>query len=205
MMTPGLALRVETIAIAAVASLPGDQRGVDGALLVWLNEVRHPALDRFFEVVTWAGSLVVLLPLAIAILVFLACRQRAWDAGLLGLGFGGTTTTTYAVKRLVERPRPDLFPSLVPMPADFSFPSGHTAQITALALCLTIIVCRHHAAIRCGTATALAVLITGLVGFSRLYLQVHYLSDVVAGALLALFWVGGARWVLRRMLPSASR
>lgn len=91
------------------------------------------------------------------------------------------------------------------MPADFSFPSGHTAQITALALCLTIIVCRHHAAIRCGTATALAVLIAGLVGFSRLYLQVHYLSDVIAGAMLALFWVGGARWVLRRMLPSASR
>ena len=51
----------------------------------------------------------------------------------------------------------------------------------------------------------MAVLITGLVGFSRLYLQVHYLSDVIAGALLALFWVGGTRCVLRHMLASASR
>ncbi len=161
MKTQGIALRVETIVISGAASLPGDRRGVDEALLLWLNEVRHPVLDRFFEILTWTGTLVVLLPLAIAIRVFLVCRQSAWEAGSLGLRFGGATNITCAVKRLVQRPRPDLSPPLVPMPADFAFPSGHTAQISAFALCLTIIARRHHAAMRCGTGRVFAPVSSG--------------------------------------------
>ena len=163
-----------------------------------MNAQRHPSLDGFLTAVTWAGSLYVLLPLSMAISAFLLFRKRRQDAKLLGLGFGGAALAANWIKWLVERPRPDLFPPLVPMPPDFSFPSGHTAQITAFVCCLAIIGGRHRAAPFGSVAKALAVSIAGLVGISRLYLQMHFLSDVLAGALLSLLWVGGLRWMLGR-------
>jgi undecaprenyl-diphosphatase len=190
-------------AINATLSLPTGLQGIDEALLVWMNALRHPLLDRLFGVVTWAGSLYVLLPLSMAVLAFMLVRKRWPEAELFGLGFGGAVMATNGIKWLVGRPRPDLFPSLVPMPPDFSFPSGHTAQITAFACCLSIIASRCRGAPFGSTVTALAALITGLVGFSRLYLQVHFLSDVLAGALLSLLWVGSIQWILGRTSPPA--
>lgn len=169
-----------------------------------MNAQRHPLLDRFWATVTWAGSLYVLLPLSMALLAFLLYRRKRLAAGLLGLGCGGAWAVTYGIKWLVGRPRPDLFSPLVPMPPDFSFPSGHTAQITAFACCLTIIACRCRGASFGSIIAALAALISGLVGVSRLYLQVHFLSDVLAGVLLSLLWVGAIHWLLGRLSPPSS-
>ncbi len=190
--------------ISATAALPPARPNIDEALLVWMNAQRHPSLDGFFTTVTWAGSLYLLLPLSTAILAFLFFRKRRQDAELLGLGFGGAVMAVNLIKWLVGRPRPDFFPPLVPMPPDFAFPSGHTAQITAFVCCLTIITGRHRAAPWCRIVTGLAFLIAGLVGISRLYLQVHFLSDVLAGALLSLLWVGGIRWMLGRLSPPSA-
>lgn len=179
---------------------PNWLQGIDDTLLVWLEAQRHPWLDSFFRAVSWAGSLYVLLPLAGVIVAVLLKRRQKREAVLLVLGFGGAAAITYALKLFFGRPRQVLFPPLIPMPTDLSFPSSHTSQITAFALCTAIIVCRLSSR-HCRTAAVLAVLIAGLVGLSRLYLQVHFLSDVIAGALLSLLWVGGLQWVQRHLAP----
>ena len=105
----------------------------------------------------------------------------------------GASALGHLAKLVIERPRPDLFPPLIAMPADWSFPSAHAVQVTAFALAWVL---------RPGAAAgriemAVLVAVVALVVASRLYLQVHFPSDVVAGVLLATFWV-----LLLRRLPA---
>jgi undecaprenyl-diphosphatase len=160
---------------------------------------RNPFLDQFFVLLTWAGSLFVLLPLAVVLGVFLVLRGRSGDAWLLGAGFGGAVLLAHVLKRIIGRPRPDVLPALVPMPIDLSFPSAHTAQIAAFCVCLLIVACRGPHFVLCWAVALSGVFLVGVVGYSRVYLQVHYPSDVVAGFLLALVWVVGIKILLNRL------
>jgi undecaprenyl-diphosphatase len=143
-------------------------------------------VDQFFIAVTWLGSLVVLLPCT-AILVFFFCRSnRKHEALLLGAGLGLSSLMTYALKPMFKRPRPAIENLLVPMPTDWSFPSGHTAQATAFFLALAFLATRCLPQPAAGLTVATSVIAALIVAYSRVYLQVHYVSDVLAGA-----FVGG--------------
>lgn len=104
------------------------------------------------------------------------------------------------LKPLVARPRPFVLrpavPLLIARPADFSFPSGHTGASFAAAFALYFSRSRLW-----GLAAAFAV----VIGFSRLYLFVHYPTDVLAGALLGVLtgWVGSR--LVRAAGPSIDR
>lgn len=146
-------------------------------------------MDLFFKSVTWAGSGLVLFPLALIISSVLILKGRKIDALLVFGGLLGAFLLVHGLKRLFARPRPEAQDLLVAMPADFSFPSAHTAQAAAFALACAIMAGRD-------ASTAAGLLIWGslglaalLVGISRVYLQVHYISDVVAGAALGIAWV----------------
>lgn len=170
----------------------------DSSALTWIHDWRNPLLDRIFRVTTWVGSAFVLLPAAILLTAKLALRERHLDAWLLSLGLGGAMFMSQAAKTIFSRPRPELFDPLVAMPASCSFPSGHTTHIAAFALCLALIVYRSSPSSRLSRLiTGLSVLLAASVGFSRIYLQVHYPSDVLAGAMLATLWVAGLYTLLR--------
>ena len=91
----------------------------------------------------------------------------------------------------MARPRPDLFSTWLDMPGDWSFPSAHAMQATAAALAWLLVA--KHTRISWVILLGLAVL---LVGLSRIYLQVHFPSDVVVGILAALLWVAGLHALL---------
>jgi undecaprenyl-diphosphatase len=136
--------------------------------------------------VTRLGSLTLLVPATLLITLVLARLKKRPEAALLATALGITTLATHVFKRLWQRPRPQADHLLLPMPADWSFPSAHTAQATAFFLALAIIVSS-------GLAPRRAVLVwfgCGMaafaIGYSRLYLQVHALEDVLGGALLAI-------------------
>ena len=168
----------------------------DRVVLEWLAAHRTPELDRLFAAVTWAGSLYVLGPLAGLILLTLLWRGRGCDGLLLALGLGVAALASSLLKDLVARLRPDLFPPLIATPGDGSFPSGHATQIAAFALAVIFLAHRRGWRGQAVLAVALALLIL-LVGASRMYLQVHYPTDVLAGLLLGLAWVLG----LERLTP----
>jgi undecaprenyl-diphosphatase len=146
-------------------------------------------VNLFFKTATWAGSGLVLFPLALIIAGILWLRGRAADALLVSGGLFGAFVLVHGLKRLFARSRPNVQDLLVSMPSDFSFPSAHTTQATAFALACAMALSRHVSTTAglliwgCLTLTAL------LVGISRVYLQVHYVSDVVAGAVLGAAWV----------------
>jgi membrane-associated phospholipid phosphatase len=146
--------------------------------------------DSFFLVVTWLGSLYVLSPAAV--LFWLLSRQLNFVGGHLPLlGLVATAITVHLLKLLFRRTRPESLELLVPMPSDWSFPSAHSAQSAAFFLALALIATRTlspPSAILCACG---CLAITLAVGCSRVYLRVHYPSDVLAGFLLAVILVTG--------------
>ncbi|MBL8487171.1 MAG: phosphatase PAP2 family protein [Rhodocyclaceae bacterium] len=156
---------------------------MDAAWLALMDAWRHPVLTAGLGALTWLGSLAVLLPLALA-----AGARRAAD-GWRGFAFLpaavlGAAGVAQLLKRVVDRERPDLFPSLVAMPADASFPSAHAMQAAAF---VTAWLLWRGAARRPGLVACGAVLVLA-VGLSRTYLQVHFLSDVLFGIVAGVAW-----------------
>ena len=183
------ALSVMILAGGAWLICPSGQcaaSALDGAGLGLAHSLRHAALDGWVKGITWLGSLAVLLPL-----MALACVGKSRDgqrqeAAFLMLALLGASLLGHLTKLLVARPRPDLYAALVPVPVDWSYPSAHTMQAMAFAVALIFVFATRRA--------LWAVFLGGAVfavGLSRIYLQVHFPSDVLAGALAALFWVAG--------------
>lgn len=165
----------------------------DAAGLALAHACRQPDLDAVFAAITWVGSLAVLLPLAIAGAVGLAPWQGWRAASFAPASLLATAALAHVWKIAFERARPDLFPSLTAMPSDASFPSAHAAQAAAVALALLLqagSVIRRPAAIALSVALSLLV---AAVAASRVYLQVHFPTDVVAGLALAAGVVLGLR------------
>jgi undecaprenyl-diphosphatase len=158
----------------------------DRAGLALALDWRDPALDAWVLDITWLGSLWLLLPLAAGVAWHLARRGRRRDAGFVVLALLSTAALSHLAKLWLARPRPDLFDAVVAMPADWSYPSAHTMQAAAFALALLFVA--GHGLRRWWPAL---VLLVALVGFSRIYLQVHYPTDVLAGLVAAAFWVMG--------------
>lgn len=174
-----------------------DPAAFDHAVLTWMNAWRSPWADALMVAATWLGSLYVLLPVSLTLAVWQARRlppgQRGRSA-FVPVALLGASALVHTVKLVVARARPDLFPPLVTMPVDPSFPSAHTVQACAFAVACLL---QRRAPLRRG-GWGLAVAFVALVGASRVYLQVHFPSDVLAGALVALVWVQA----LHRMWPA---
>lgn len=172
---------------------PSFDRDVLAALHAW----RTPVLDSLLSTATWLGSITVLLPAA------LLFAWRFWRDGnlaaaiLLPLSVSGSWLFAHAAKLLVARPRPDLYPALIEMPVDLSFPSAHAMQFTAFALALVLAPGLRRAS---SVIVVAVTLLVALVALSRLYLQVHYPSDVLAGMLAGVGWAAGLRRLISARL-----
>lgn len=147
-------------------------------LLDALQRARTPALDVFFRAVTGLGDAGIFWILLGAVLLLFKRTRICGLCVLTSLALGAAATNLI-LKPLAARPRPcwinDTVQLLVRMPRDYSFPSGH-AQASFAVACA---VCRNNR--RWGIALlALAV----LIAFSRLYLYVHFPTDVLFGGLL---------------------
>ena len=153
--------------------------------------LRSSGLDRFFALITWVGSLFILVPVTALISGFLVRNGRATDSWLLALSLAGIALFSRLAKLWFARPRPDLFPVIGDIPLDASYPSAHTAQIVAFVVTMCWILKPEKLGLTYYSLTGAALLLASLVALSRIYLQVHFPSDVIGGALLGLLWVLG--------------
>ena len=179
----------------ATGTLLVDVAGVDGAVRIdrvavdYLVERRNPWLTTTLRHVTWLGTAFALLPFVAVVGVAVRRRTASWTTlAQLGVSLGGAIVVYDAVKVLVVRPRPHVG-QLVSTATGFSFPSGHATQIAAITVTITILgtalsASRSRRALAWG-ATALIVLV---VGASRIYLGVHWPTDVLAGSALGALW-----------------
>jgi membrane-associated phospholipid phosphatase len=153
---------------------PGDSTAieiVESLQAGWLVDVA--------KAVTTLGSFAVILPFAAGCGVLLAVRRRWAELAVLAIGLGLTFVGVHELKAEVGRPRPE--GGLVDARGS-SFPSGHAAHSTFYVWLAVTIVIRLRPGMTRGAAVVVAgIALTALVGLSRVYLDVHYLSDVNAG------------------------
>jgi membrane-associated phospholipid phosphatase len=155
-------------------------------ILSAFSEVSHPWLDVFFNWSTLLGDFNVLCPIVVFSALVLLYKHHFGIAGALCVSFFGAALSTTLLKAVFDRPRPDLFESaLVHLPMNAAFPSGHTTHATALALFVMWLAFREQRYFLLLAAGAIAM----LVAFSRLYLQVHWPTDLLGGLAVSLFWV----------------
>jgi undecaprenyl-diphosphatase len=182
------------LVVGAWLLCPQDQcapNAFDRTGLTLAQDWRSAALDPWMRGFTWAGSLLALLPLAMLAMGRLFWLKRRLEAGFVLLSLCGASVLAHLTKLAVARPRPDLFTNAVAMPADWSYPSAHAMQITALTVAWLLVARRGRWPWALAVIPALA-----LVGLSRVYLQVHYPSDVLVGTLAAALWVLGLHQLL---------
>jgi undecaprenyl-diphosphatase len=152
---------------------------VEGDILLWIHTWTGPTADAAF----WLSHQLADLRFC-TVLVSLACLWHLWRGeraeSLLWLVLGLTTLGLLeSLKELLARPRPHLWPGLIPQ-SGFAFPSGHAlASATFYPLLAREVARRWPRARR--LAWALAVGLALFIGVGRLYLGVHWPSDVLAG------------------------
>lgn len=177
--------------------LQGQTGGFDRAVMLALRMPGNPAhalgpawMEEVARDITALGSIPVLSLLVIIVALFLLLARRGWTALFVLLSTAGGIAVTFLLKHVFGRARPDLFPH-GDIVASASFPSGH-AMISALVY-LTL------GALVTGLTTSRAIKayvmlvalgLTAIVGASRVYLGVHWPTDVLAG------WAAGAVWAL---------
>lgn len=174
---------------------------LDTSIEQMLYEAQTPFGVRVFSLVTELGS-----GAAVVVVAVLACLLL-WRNGYLRYAFGllaavgGAIAVSEIIKRLVERARPPLEWHAV-VETGYSFPSNHATAAAALYGFLVYLAWKLAPEKWRGILVAFSALVILLVGFSRLYLGVHYPSDVVAGFILGgLFAFLGARAARKIQMP----
>lgn len=164
----------------------------DIALSAAVRATRNPALTEVVRALTLIGSTLVVVPVTVALMGWMAFR-RNWAAVVyvfmtIAVGwFIGNDV----IKNIIARPRPTGV-NITPMPDDFSLPSGHSlaAFLVFTTICVVVMLnlpTGNH--MKRWLAIVSAALIVA-VGFSRVYLGVHWVGDVIAAWLLGAAWWG---------------
>ncbi len=154
-----------------------------------VQSLRHPVTDIVFLTLTYLGSAPVVLMLGGLTLLWLLLSNRAFSAAILVAGTAGGELLVFLLKNLVQRPRPtSFFPSLEVLSS--SFPSAHAfVALVFYGLVIYMLIDTvqnwqdRFALILAGS------FLTLVIGFSRIYLGVHWLTDVLGGFALAALWL----------------
>ena len=165
---------------------------VDRPIVAWLAAHREPVLTTVMRTLSMVGSPVSAAAAAVIVCAAVAWRSRSWlPVVTVAIGLAGFALAATVVKLEVARPRPPL-PYAVMAVDGYSFPSGHALGVVTATLISAWTIAHwsiHSWNGRIAVWTS-AIAIIGGVGFSRIYLGVHYPSDVIAGWLLGAIWAG---------------
>lgn len=152
---------------------------LDASILLWIQEhLRTPGLTMVMKQITKLGNAGIFwILLTIGLLLFAKTRNTGIMAGIsLAISF---VINNLFLKNVVARTRPyevvEGLSRLIEKPVDYSFPSGHAASSFAVAVILYLELPKKYG--------IPLLILAGLISFSRLYLGVHYPSDVLVGAL----------------------
>lgn len=176
-------------------------QNLDGEILLQIQQhLRTDMLTPLMKFVTFLGNGGWFWILCAVVLLAIPKTRKTGYAAVLSLIFG-VIVTNLLLKNIVARPRPfaeiEALIPLIAKPTDFSFPSGHTTASFAVALVMLRMLPK-----KIGIP---AVVLAALVAFSRLYLGVHYPTDVLVGFVVALVGSSLAVWGVRTKLGNIKR
>lgn len=165
--------------------------GIDGDILLWIQEnLRSDVMTPIWKFITDLGKLGILWILISLVLMFIPKTRRIGMMSGLALVLS-VLFTNCVIKNIVARPRPfdqiEGLICLVKKPRDYSFPSGHTSASFAAGVVFLKWMKKRYGVPLFGIAL--------LIAFSRLYLGVHYPSDVLGGAIIGTLIAFLAMWI----------
>ncbi len=181
--------------------------GGDAWLMQAIRSALGPAAEGMMLQISALGSKTVLsLVVVLTVLALWLARESILAAKVLIVGIGAGSLT-WLVKHWIERPRPQILPWMDEwVGQSYSFPSGHALSSMAIYVALAVLLSRlapNRATARFTQAAAVGVSV--MIGCSRVYLGVHYPSDVLAGWLAGLTWAMASVLALRVWLPMNHR
>jgi membrane-associated phospholipid phosphatase len=174
----------------------------DQDIFQFLAHYVTPARTSFMEALTWcASSTFMQIGYGLLVAGYLIAKnwKRAIEIGVIGLG---GWIINFLMKLGFERERPPN-PLIAPL-KNFSFPSGHaTSAFIFYGLIVYLVWKTKLPRIFKIVAAVILISFALLIGFSRIYLRVHYTTDVVAGFCIGLAWLGLAIWMMERTKEKA--
>ena len=175
--------------------LEGETRHFDDATRAAVHTLASPALTIAMRGISFLGSTLFLTAATIMAIAWFVLRRWEREAKLFALTMLGASLLNTTLKLAFKRPRPIPFFDLTP-PETYSFPSGHSLAsccfFAGLAAILSGRIKRKRDRAFMWIAAATMFL---LIGLSRIYLGVHYTTDVIAGFAAALIWILVVRFV----------
>jgi len=187
--------------------MEGETHGFDDAILLAFRTATDPSvptgpawLAYVVRDITSLGGVTVLSLITLGTIGFLWLSRRPAVAVFVAISIAGGWLVSNVLKLGVARPRPDIVSHLVDV-HDLSFPSGHAMLSAVTYLTIGALLCQteNSRAIRIYTM-AVAMLLTLAIGCSRIYLGVHYPTDVLGGWCAGAVWASGCWLIGRRIL-----
>lgn len=159
--------------------------GMDNSILTWIHSLTNPIFDGIFLFFTTIGNIEYILPITLLIVIYLLYKKQRLYAIFVSFGVGGAALSNLILKLIFQRSRPNFWHLLI-TETGYSFPSGHAMMSSALILCIMVILWKTRWK---WPSLILGLCVVGLIGVSRLYLGVHYPTDVIAGWSVSLAWI----------------
>ena len=203
LLAPAAVLVASLLCFFALALLahPSTPSGLDGRVNAFAAAHRSAALTTFFTGYTSLGQWLVLTAATAAVLAALAWRARRRDAVFLLIAMIVSPLLNLALKHLFERVRPPAESAVLSVNG-YAFPSGHAMSSATFALALAVIAWPTRWR---WPAAGLAATFALLMGLSRVYLGVHWLTDVLAGWVLAVAVVAATQLIVESVTARRSR
>jgi membrane-associated phospholipid phosphatase len=174
------------VALAEAFVRGGQVVGFDDNVSRWVAGGISPVVEWAARLVTWVGGAVGTAVVTGVAVVLLWRERRRNDALFVGASVIAITVTVAILKAVYERARPDTG-SGIALPHSYSFPSGHAATAVVLYGALGILLAeRARTRLRAAAWLTAAALLALAIGCSRILLNVHFVSDVLAGFALGL-------------------
>lgn len=174
------------------------ENNLDFIVFSKLQEITNTSMTKIMLVITFFGSTYFLLPAYLFLIGYFLLHKKTRTLSLDIAAVGITSTIIlFSLKTIFHRSRP--LDPLVQSVNGFSFPSGHSfSSFTFFGLVIYILWSYKANPVVRWIATAFLFLFACAIAFSRVYLHVHYASDVVAGFFLCIVWLGFSFWIMNK-------
>ena len=194
----GLATAILTLIFfgwLAEEALEGDARAFDEATRAAVHQLASPLMTAIMRGLSFVGSTIALAVGTIFVVIRFVMRKWTREARLFAITMIGAGLLNVTLKLTFKRPRPVPFFNLS-APETYSFPSGHALTSAVFFGALAAILTARVRSRRVRTAIwIVSTVMFLLIGLSRIYLGVHYTTDVIAGFAAALIWILVVRFV----------
>lgn len=198
------ALSLAVFSIIALSISDNQIHRFDDSLITWIQGMESQGMTRWMELFTWIGSgiPVVIITILSMVVLYVFLRHRR-ELLFLGCVIAGSAILNSLLKLMFQRARPTIH-RIIEV-SGYSFPSGHSMAAFSLYGGLAFLIWKH---IPTAAGRVLMIIVSAMfilmIGMSRIYLGVHYPSDVVGGYFMSGCWLAVCIWFYQRHLERVS-